>query len=249
MNNDPFRHHPGLRELIRDPLTSLFRDFDAHSFMASVPDIDASKFLLSKEDIEAARRAFLSSRPDGDLWVFAYGSLMWDPAFQFAEVRKGFAPSFGRRFILKDTFGARGTSDRPGLMAALDHGPGCHGLVFRVDEHRIEEETPHIWARERAGLAYQEALIGVETDHGQVQALTFVADHSAETIWPELLWAEKVAFAATGEGKVGTSMEYLENLASQFSVLGIEDTEVTDLLEAARAAGTTDTNQSAEPSG
>jgi hypothetical protein len=29
---------------------------------------------------------------EGDLWIFGYGSLIWDPALEFAEVRRAFAP-------------------------------------------------------------------------------------------------------------------------------------------------------------
>lgn len=57
--------------------------------------------------------------------MFAHGSLMWDPAIDFAEVRRAWLPGHARRFILCDIHGARGTRDAPGLMAALDRGDGC----------------------------------------------------------------------------------------------------------------------------
>ena len=57
--------------------------------------------------------------PPGDLWVFGYGSLMWDPAMEFAEVRRGRTKLYARSFCLWDV-GGRGSLDRPGLMLAID---------------------------------------------------------------------------------------------------------------------------------
>jgi hypothetical protein len=79
----------------------------------------------------SAPRAALEGH-EGDLWVFGYGSLIWDPALEFAEVRRAFAPNHRRRFILEDIYGGRGTPNGPGLMAALDDGDGCNGLCFRI---------------------------------------------------------------------------------------------------------------------
>ena len=135
MNADPFVHHPDLRGLITDPEKSFFRNFRP-------ADIDARMKALGRpdgwrhtdEEIEAARLAFLAERLDSDLWIFAYGSLMWDPGFNFAEVRRANAPRHARKFILKDSFGPRGCPEAPGLMAALDDGEGCDGLAFRSDD-------------------------------------------------------------------------------------------------------------------
>jgi cation transport protein ChaC len=62
---------------------------------------------------EGLRRAALAGH-EGDLWVFGYGSLIWDPALEFAEVRRAFAPNHRRRFILEDIYGGRGTPTAPG---------------------------------------------------------------------------------------------------------------------------------------
>ena len=76
------------------------------------------------------RAAFLAQRNDQDLWIFAYGSLIWDPAFYFEEVRVAKAPGYQRSFCLRSEIG-RGSPEKPGLMVALDHGSECQGLAFR----------------------------------------------------------------------------------------------------------------------
>ena len=233
--SDPFRHHPELREQIADPLQSFFRTFT----IADLERISREKgqtvrWWYPDEEREAMRAETLSGHLDDDLWVFAYGSLMWDPAFRFSEVHRAHAPDYARRFILRDTFGARGTPDQPGLMAALDPGAGCDGLVFRIPEDWIEEETPHIWGRERAGPAYHEAFIAVQKSSGPVTALTFVADHGSDIIVGDISRDEQVTYLATGTGVMGTSLEYIENLSRQFAAIGITDDEVDSLLSGAR---------------
>ena len=236
MNADPFVHHPDLRGLITDPEKSFFRNFRP-------ADIDARMKALGRpdgwrhtdEEIEAARLAFLAERLDSDLWIFAYGSLMWDPGFNFTEVRRANAPRHARKFILKDSFGPRGCPEAPGLMAALDDGEGCDGLAFRISRDAVRHESGVFWRRELLAYAYRPAFTKVSTAFGEVDALTVVANHGAEVIRADLTRAEQIRYVATGRGFLGSSLEYLENIEAHFAAMGIEDREVTELLAGARA--------------
>lgn len=234
--SDPFRHHPRLAALITPPEESSFRDFNPEKMDDIVRENGGpADWRLSDQAREADRQETLENRWERDLWVFAYGSLMWNPGIHFAEVRRGFAPEVERRFILRDKFGGRGTCDAPGVMAALEPGAGCHGLAFRIAHTALEEETRLLWRRERVGHAYHSDFITVETDHGPVEALAFLANHDAELIVPDLSHADQVRFCATGKGWLGSSFDYVANLAAHFAELGIEDPGVTRLLEDARA--------------
>ena len=233
---DPYIHYPALRGKIADPLTSFFRDFkpsdlDARMKALGRPD----NWRHSDEELEAARLSFLKGRLDKDLWIFAYGSLMWDPAFHFAEVRRGRVGGYARRFILKDTFGARGTPETPGLMAALDEGPGCEGLVFRIAGDEAKHESGMFWRRELIAYSYKPVIAKVETEFGEVEALTVIADRTSDYIRPDLTREEQIRYIATGVGFLGTSLQYVENIAGHFAALEIEDNEVAELLAGARA--------------
>jgi cation transport protein ChaC len=175
----------------------------------------------------------MRSRPY--VWIFAYGSLMWDPAFKFAEVRRAHAPNHARRFILKDNFGPRGTPEVPGLMAALDDGTGCDGLAFRINKKDVKYESGVFWRRELLGHAYRPAFANVTTHLGNVEALTVVANHGADNICPDITREEQFCCIATGKGFLGTSLQYLENISTHFEAMGIEDFEVLELLAGARA--------------
>lgn len=235
-DSDPFVHHAELRGKIVEPLQSYFRGFTTEKLEETLRGRGMpTGWWWADEVREASRLTALAGRRDTDLWVFAYGSLMWDPAFRFAEVRRAHAPAHRRRFILKDIYGARGTADAPGLMAALDHGAGCEGLAFRIAHHHVEEETEILWRRECVAPAYTPTFIDVTLANGTVSALTFLADHEAELIDASMTRAEQIRYLATGNGFLGTSLQYLSNIAGQFTQLGIEDADVTALLRDALA--------------
>jgi cation transport protein ChaC len=232
---DPFAHHPELKDKITDPSRSFFRNLNLPALATRLSARGLSTdWWLSDEEREACRSRALSCHRDGDLWVFAYGSLMWDPAIRFAEVRRAHTPDHSRQFILRDIHGARGTHESPGLMAALDKGPGCDALAFRIDRRHIEAETAVLWRRERIGPGYLPAFIEADLSDRRITALTFVADHGAEEINADLTRAEQIRCFATGSGFLGTSLEYLENISEHFDALGIHDEEVSGLLSETR---------------
>jgi hypothetical protein len=154
MTPDPFRHHPGLRGKIKPAAESFFRDFttDVIREMAEARG-GHDTFPFHPDTVREAIRAEALKGHAGDLLVFAYGSLIWDPALDFCEVRRAHAPQHARRFILVDTYGGRGTAEKPGLMAALDDGEGCDGLVFRIASEKVETETEILFRVKRLGQA------------------------------------------------------------------------------------------------
>lgn len=237
---DPYYHHPELRPAIADPQQSFFRTFTTEVLAAKMRGLGLPKWWHSDAKREAMRLETLTDHRDKDLWVFAYGSLMWDPAFEFVEVRRANVPNYARRFILKDIYGARGTAEAPGLMAALDHGPGCDGLLFRIERDCIEEETEVLWRREQVGPAYRPAFVEAHIKEGPIHALTFVADHRAELIDGAITREDQIRFTATGVGFAGTSMEYLRNIQEKLALLGIHDEEVEALLREAETYSSAD---------
>lgn len=232
---DPFVHHPELRDEIRDPLTSWARNFipsdldERLAAQGAPPD-----WRYTDAQREEMRRKAFAGRAADDLWVFAYGSLMWDPGIRFAEVRRAHLRGHVRRFCLKDVYGARGTLQTPGLLAALVRGEGCDGLVFRILKEHVDEETEVLWRREMPLPGYVAAFFDVETAAGSVHALGFVADYAWDKIIPDIGRAEQIKYISTASGFAGSNLEYLENLADHLTTLGIEDTDLFDLLQDVR---------------
>lgn len=232
---DPFIHHPELRDMIADPLTSFFRSFSVDRIVAENPELEDFRLWVHTDETREAIRAEALAGHSGDLWVFAYGSLMWDPALRFAEVRRAHAPDHERRFILREDKGGRGTAEAPGLMAALDEGAGCDGLVFRIEAGDVETETEILFRREMLAPGYLAVFVPVQIGEEAVRALAFLADHGAPEICGDISWQDQVRMIATGAGMLGTSRDYLANIVRHFDHLGIEDAECTALLREADA--------------
>lgn len=235
---DPFAELPELRELIAAPETSFYRGIGVDWIARMAEEHDLPRGWWHSDAVRTGLlEEALACHEGGDLWVFAYGSLMWDPAICFDLVRRAVLPDHARRFILREENGGRGMPGQPGLMAALDRvaGARCDGLVFRVPESCMAEEADVLFRRELIGPAYLARFVTVETPAGPERALTFVADYSAPQIVPDLSHAAQVACITSGKGILGTSLEYLENVAARLAAFGIEDAGVTALLRDARA--------------
>ena len=194
----------------------------------------AAGWRMSHEAREENRRKVLAGRLDRDLWVFAYGSLIWDPAVYLAEIRLATLRGWCRRFCLRIT-GSRGTVERPGLMAALDEGGSCEGVAFRIPGEIVNRETETIWMREMFAGSYRPEFLQVSTPQGDVEALTFVIDKAGERYVPELPLAEAAAIIARAEGYNGPNFEYLDALCRHLTELEITDPELSKLHRLAAA--------------
>jgi cation transport protein ChaC len=186
---------------------------------------------MSDDAREADRRALLGQRNvSRDLWIYAYGSLMWDPGIHFAEVRLAELRGYQRRFTLQLVLG-RGSPERPGLVLALEPQAGCcTGLAFRLSAHRVEEETTFLWRREMLRGGYRPLLLPMRTPQGDIEALAFTANREHAEYTPERSVAETAAMIAQARGILGSNRDYLEQLAAQLAALGIDDPYVSELV-------------------
>jgi cation transport protein ChaC len=157
-----------------------------------------------------------------DLYVFGYGSLIWNPAFEFVSSAPALLRGWHRRFCLKMYLG-RGTPETPGLMLALDHGGACKGVVFRIAAARVREELGILWQREMFGGAYFARWVSLEVGGERVRAVTFVINRAHPRYTKELSVEQTAALIATGCGYLGSCREYLENTISHLAELGLRD--------------------------
>ena len=180
---------------------------------------------------EATRQDTLGQRePGGDIWVFAYGSLMWDPAIHFAEVRLARVEGYQRQFGYRISAG-RGTPECPALMLTLAPQPGhCTGLVFRVPATLVEEETTLLWRREMVRGGYAPLWQTVATPQGDIEALIFAANCAHPEYVGALPLGETATVVSTACGPLGSNRAYLESLASQLATLEIDDLYIAQLL-------------------
>src|SRR5437867_10311393 len=107
------------------------------------------------------------------VWVFAYGSLMWNPEIGFAEARPGVLHGYHRSFCLYSR-DYRGTPERPGLVLGLDRGGACRGIAYRLPPEGLGPAIDRVWAREMAGEVYRMRPVTVATPQGRIAAYAFV---------------------------------------------------------------------------
>ena len=191
--------------------------------------------VLDEEVREALfREAMAEVAPGSDLWVFGYGSLMWNPIIRVAESRIARLEGFYRHFCLCQTLG-RGTPEKPGLMLALDEGGSCTGVIHRVTADDIEGEFPLVWQREMMSGAYRPRWIETDTDGGAVRALTFVVNREHKRYEGQLPLETVASRIAAAEGVLGTNRDYLYRMAEHLAELGLADEDIMRLEARVRA--------------
>ncbi len=191
--------------------------------------------LLPEEEREASRRHMLAAHPPGrDLYVFACGSLMWNPACDVAAALPALVRGWHRRFNLWTHLG-RGTAAFPGLALGLEPGGACRGLALRIAAARVESETRLIWRREMLAGAYRPVWLQVRLATGPAAAIGFAIDRSYRRYGHRIPFAVQARHLALAEGPLGPAIEYLENTVAALDAMGQRRGPMHDLLRAARA--------------
>jgi cation transport protein ChaC len=185
--------------------------------------------VLTEAEREVSRRAMLGVVGAGeDVWVFAYGSLIWNPAFRFIERRRGLIHGYHRSFCYWSRF-ARGTPETPGLALALNRGGSCTGVAYRIAAADVESETETVWAREMFMGVYCPRWVTVRSEDGPVNAIAFVVNREHEQFAGRLPSDQVAASIAAAHGKLGSCAEYLFSLAASLEDLGFEDRPLNEL--------------------
>ncbi|HZD24757.1 MAG TPA: gamma-glutamylcyclotransferase [Alphaproteobacteria bacterium] len=223
------------RPYVQDGLTR--EDFTEERIAALERELSASgaMIFLDPDVREASRREILARQPEGeDLWVFGYGSLMWNPAVHCAETAPALLHGWHRQFCLWTPLG-RGTPERPGLMLGLEPGGCCRGMALRLEAGLIESETAILWRREMLSGAYRPRWVSLTTRHGRVPAVTFTVNRAHPRYGGRVPQARAVQAIATAEGQLGRCRDYLHNMILHLDELGIADGpmhRLYDLVEA-----------------
>ena len=162
------------------------------------------------------------------LWVFGYGSLIWNPGFPVAERKVATLHGYARSFCMSSIH-HRGTVEHPGLVLALDPRPGAssRGLGFRVPDEDAEATVRYLRERELISSAYVERQLPVVLEGGEeVTALVYVVDTAHEQYVADLTLEDQARIIATAVGGRGPNTEYLWNTAEHLRELGLADADL-----------------------
>lgn len=171
--------------------------------------------------------------PRGDLWIFTYGSLMWNPDFRFIDAAPVLLRGYHRTFCIYSNR-YRGTTAAPGLVLGLDVGGACKGTAYRVAAADIPVTLAGLWQREMRRRVYVPRLLPVAAGTRRRMALAFLANRQ------HVGYAGRLALDATANiiasccGERGPNVDYLVNTLRHLEALGVHDHHLHQLLVAVR---------------
>ena len=172
---------------------------------------------------------------DGRYWVFGYGSLIWNPGFDYVEARPALLRGAHRRLCIYSHH-YRGTVEKPGLVYGLAPGGACRGMAYAVAPDRFVAVRDYLREREQVTMVYLEAERPIVLPGGESgRALTYMVDTAHEQYAGKLAIEAQWALVREAVGQAGANLDYVRNTARHLVELGIRDREVEALMRLAEA--------------
>lgn len=225
-----------------DPSPLLTRQLLEEGSIDELAAIDSPGMrMLTEADRLASLHETLALRPPGDVWIFGYGSLIWNAAIDAVERRVARIDGWHRSFCLSIT-ALRATIDRPGLMLALDRGGSCYGAAYRLADDDVERELQLLWRREMICGAYVPRWVDLQDIDGKVlgSAITFTIDTAVPQYAGDLDQDAVVRKLATASGGLGSSRDYLFRTCEGLRANGLRDEKLEYLAALVQTAGADD---------
>ncbi|WP_116139381.1 gamma-glutamylcyclotransferase [Trinickia diaoshuihuensis] len=194
------------------------------------PALGEARLLDDRELAESLAKAM--SRWDGtsDLWLFGYGSLIWNPGMPAAETVRARVRGYHRGLYLWSRVN-RGTPEQPGLVLALDRGGSCTGMAFRLEGEGAGPHLQALWRREMPMGSYRPAWLPCWLSDGRrVQALAFVMRRDVPTYTGKLTDDVVKAVLACARGRYGTTLDYVCRTVEALRECGMPDRALEALL-------------------
>jgi cation transport protein ChaC len=208
------------------------RDLEEGRMRAVYVEALSGHHALTDEELSASLTATLAKRPKGaGWWVFAYGSLLWNPLFPFAEARRVNARGWHRRFCLW-SLASRGRPDAPGLVLGLDRGGSCPGVAYRLPAPLAIDELHLLWRREMVTGAYAPRWLRLDADGKPLVGLGFVVRRDHPQYAGELGVIDQARVISTACGAFGSSADYLERTRVALVTHGVVDPYLESVAKA-----------------
>lgn len=196
-------------------------------------DMPAGRRKATDSDHAELAASLLAGRDPDNLWVFAIGSLIWNPGFDHVERRTGTAQGWHRAFRLGYDKWFRGSVERPGLMLVLDRGGSCRGVLFRLPPGAGPANLDRLMRREVHLIPhpFPPRWIKVLTDDGPVDTITFAMNRNSPSYVKGLDEDSLVRILATSAGPLGSMAEYLRSTVEQLESMDLRDHTLWRLQE------------------
>jgi len=187
---------------------------------------------MSPEDKQKSLLETRAGRPsDEPMWVFGFGSLMWNPCFDYDIKTAAVLKGYDRKFHIWTTR-ARGTPDNPGLGLCLEDCAGaCRGVAFRLVEDDVEAAWERLWEREMGSGIYRPVWVSLESEeHDRIVALTFVFNREHPHYAGPMPSERMADIMAGAKGSYGLCRDYLAGTIEEMRKLDVADSDLEELL-------------------
>ena len=192
-----------------------------------IKSISGSDKVLTTEELLNARRNIIPDKGIGeDIYIFAYGSLLWNPTVDYEEECLAKIYGFHRSFCMKTNLG-RGSFKKPGLMLGLDRGGSCRGSALKLKKSEAIKNIDILFRREMVTGAYKPKLLKTILEDGRkVMSLAFTVDKKHKNYFQNKAIRTKATMISNAHGFLGTCEEYFSNTLQSLSELNIVDSEM-----------------------
>lgn len=203
-------------------------DLESSRLQAMISQAGLGWHLLTEEQLQQSIDDILQQRLGLDVWIFAYGSLIWNPIFLYSDRCVGTVYGWHRRFCHWTPVG-RGTPDNPGLVLGLDRGGSCRGVAYQIAASDVANELQLLWRREMIAGTYIPRWVKVFMGGKIVQAIAFVINRQHSLYARSLSLDTTIESIATASGQLGSCADYLLQTIDGLATVGIKD-ETLNLL-------------------
>ena len=199
---------------------------DSDSVRRAVEQSGHSSIMISEDELLESLNKTLLERPNNQpIWIFGYGSLIWNPMLEYVEKQPAMIYGYHRGFYCWSRIN-RGSPETPGLVLALDHGGSCHGLAYKLSAEKKTQELLILWRREMLGKVYTPKWVRTNTPQGVINAITFVIDRSSAAYTGKLDEDMIVSIAMKASGHYGSCSDYLIDTAESLKQENIQDAKI-----------------------
>ncbi|WP_291391017.1 gamma-glutamylcyclotransferase [Devosia sp.] len=177
----------------------------------------------------ATTAALIDAVPSqGEMWLFAFGSLLWNKRFTSDDERPGMVRGWHRDFCLGPDTRFRGNPEAPGYTLSLDRGGQCKGMVYRLPREGLAANIEGLLRKEPP---FPPRWLTVATPAGVVRAFAFThpgkgsayAGHLADEVVADAL--------SRAVGRIGTMAEYVYLTVLHLERLGLCDDRMWRMQE------------------
>ena len=195
---------------------------------------DDGRLMTDQERKQIVENMIETAPSLNSMWVFGYGSLIWNPALYFTEKKRGTVHGYHRRFCLWSTIG-RGSPSRPGLMLGLERGGSCKGIFYKIDRREIRTELDIVFRRELITAAYRPTWVSARVlGKSPFKAIAFVINRAHNRYAGMLDDETVIQTIADAKGTLGTCSDYLYETVLQLENLGMPDRRLASIARHVR---------------